>query len=179
MQIFSRDVSCQEIYRTGALPPLIGRLENRYICMLYGTRHPSFSERDFRRRSHGVRRPITVIALGLLLRGVEVATGAVSLAAVRLGAGAKAVLGGDEFLVSAPRYLSGLALALGGAVLYGGLLGVELVQRHIAGGDLCPKCGTHTRRVRRRAWHRVLSRTFGGHVTRRHCERCGWSGLAT
>jgi ribosomal protein S27AE len=127
-----------------------------------------------------LRRPLTLIALGLFLLGLEVATGVVSVAAARLGVGMRAVLNGEEFLVPASRYLTGLALMLAGAALYGGVYWSDLIERQVAvGGDACPKCGTTTRRVRRHSWHRVLARVFDVQVTRRHCERCGWNGLAT
>ena len=145
--------------------------------MIYGTRDlPPYR----RSRTPSLRRPLTLLALGLFLLGLEAATGVVSLAVTRLATGLDAVLSGDEFLVSAPRYLIGLALALGGIALYGGVYWAEMIQRSVAvDGEACPNCGTNTRRVRRRPWHRVLSRIFDVRVTRRHCERCGWSGLAT
>jgi ribosomal protein S27AE len=127
-----------------------------------------------------LRRPLTLIALGLFLLGLEVATGVVSLAAARLGTGMRAVLEGDEFLVPAPRYLAGLALALAGVALHGGVHWADVIKRRVAvGGEACPQCGATTRRVRRHSWHRVLAKVFDVRVTRRHCERCGWSGLAT
>ena len=127
-----------------------------------------------------LRRPLTLIALGLTLLGLEVATGVVSLTLARLGAGLGAVLSGDEFLVSTPRYLTGLALMLVGIALYGGLLWADRLERDVAvAGEICPKCGNDTRRVRRHSWHRALAKLFDVQVTRRYCERCGWSGLAT
>ena len=124
-----------------------------------------------------MRRPLTLAALGLLLFGLELATGAVSLTAVRLGTGLSALLAGEEFLVSGPRYVIGVALAATG--LYGSLLWAERAQRKImVGGSTCPECGTQTRRVRRRRRHRILSRIIETSVTRRQCERCGWNGLA-
>jgi hypothetical protein len=126
-----------------------------------------------------VTRPLTVIALALFLLGLEVATGVVSLAGARLWAGSRAVAGGDEFIVSPARYVSGVAMCAAAVAFYGGLLWVGWMQRQLAGGDLCPNCGAQTRRVRRRAWQRALFRTLDAEVTRRHCGRCGWSGLAT
>ena len=128
-----------------------------------------------------MRRPLAAIAAGLLLLGVQLATGAVSLAVARLGAGAVALGAGEEFLVSAPRFLGGVVLILGGLATGGALLAAELLEGRypVAQGDLCPNCGTHTQRVRRRAWHRILARASGARVTRRRCERCGWTGLAT
>jgi hypothetical protein len=126
-----------------------------------------------------LRRPLTLLATGLLLLGIEVATGVVSLGVVRLGTGARAVLSGDEFLVSAPRYVAGLILTLAGTALFVGLGWAERIRRGVvAAGEQCPTCGAGTRRVRRYAWHRLMARIFDLEVTRRRCERCGWSGLA-
>jgi ribosomal protein S27AE len=127
-----------------------------------------------------LRRPLTLIALGLFLLGLEVAAGVVSLTAARFGTGVWAVLAGEEFLVPAPRFLAGAGLVLTAALLYGGMHWADLIKRRVTvDGDECPRCGTTTRRVRRRGWHRTLAKLFDVRVTRRHCERCGWSGLAT
>ena len=70
-------------------------------------------------------RPLAFVALTLPGLGLVVATGAVSLAAVRLATGSGAVLDGDEYPISD-----------------------------------------------------ALSRILETNVTRHHCERCGWNGLA-
>ena len=167
----------REPTRHGPTNPLIVRLENRYISKIYGTGDLPTSGRN---EAHLLRRPLTLLALGLFLFGLEVATGGPSLAVARLWTGGRALAAGDEFLVSVPRYVIGLALTLGGTALYGALLWADLASKHVtADGSVCPNCGTHTRRVRRRGWHRVLSRVIGASVTHRRCERCGWNGLTT
>jgi H+/Cl- antiporter ClcA len=126
-----------------------------------------------------LRRPLTVAAITLILFGIEVATGALSVAAVRLWSGLIASLTGNEFVVSRPRYLTGVLLALSGGVLYGVMLWADRAQGEIrTGGPVCPNCGTRTKRVRRRKRHRILSRILETSVTRRSCERCGWNGLS-
>ena len=64
-----------------------------------------------------MRRPLTVAAITLIVLGIEVATGAFSVAAVRLWVGLVAFLTGNEFVVSGPRYLTGVLLALAGGVM--------------------------------------------------------------
>ena len=124
-------------------------------------------------------RPLTFVALALLLLGLEVATGAVSLAVVRLGTGFSAVLSGDEYAISAARYLSGVAILLTGGGLLTALAWAESERRTIRSeASTCPNCGSATKRVRRRKRHRILSRILETNVTRHHCERCGWNGLA-
>lgn len=127
-----------------------------------------------------MRRPLAVAALALILFGTEVATGVVSLAAARLWMGVGAFLAGDDLLVATPRFVTGLVLIAAGAGLYGALLWAEGARRRLTeGGSVCLDCGTPTRRVRRRPSQRFLARVLEMAVTRRHCERCGWSGLAT
>ena len=127
-----------------------------------------------------MRRPLTLAAFALMLFGLEVATGAVSVAAVRLLGGLTAVLGGDEFIVSGPRYVTGIGLAFAGTALYGAMLWADQARGEIlSGGALCPNCGTDTKRVRRLRRHRILSQVLGTDVTRHRCARCGWNGLST
>ena len=112
--------------------------------------------------------------------GAEVATGAVSLAAARLWTGLVALLRGQEAVISAPRYVSGVALLLAGVGLYAAMLWAERQRgTMVADGSRCPNCGSATKRVRRRKRHRLLSRMLETNVQRRRCERCGWSGLAS
>ena len=125
-----------------------------------------------------MRRPLTFAALALLLFGVEVATGAVSVAAIRVWTGFSVFLRGDELLVSGPRFVTGLVIALAGATLLGVVAWVEMVQSGVRfRRATCPRCGTATQRVRRLRRDRILAQIFEMNVTRRHCDRCGWSGL--
>ena len=127
-----------------------------------------------------MRRPLSLLATALLLLGTEVATGAVSMAAGRLWLGIKIVGTGGEFVVSTPRFLIGCVILLSGAAVFVGVLWAETARGKILlDGAACPNCGTRTKRVKRRKRHKVLSRMIETEVTRRHCERCGWSGLAS
>ena len=103
------------------------------------------------------------MALGLVLFGLEVATGAVTLTAVRLWTGFSTLFTGDESLVSGPRYLIGIVLAFAGVTLYVVLLWAdEAVRRITEGGVVCPNCGTQTKRVRRQRRHRDARAHPGG-----------------
>ena len=126
-----------------------------------------------------MRRPLTVAAITLIMFGIEVATGAFSVAVARLWAGLIASLTGTEFVISGPRYLTGVLVALVGGVLFGVMLWAGHAQGKIrTQGSACPNCGTETKRVRRRKRHRILARILETGVTRRSCERCGWNGLS-
>ena len=122
-----------------------------------------------------MRRPLAVAAIGLILFGIEVATGAISVAAVRMWAGLVASLTGNEFVISRPRYVIGVLLTLVGGVM----VWAKQAQGEIRiQGSACPNCGARTKRVRRRKRHRILSRILETGVTRQSCERCGWNGLS-
>ena len=114
-----------------------------------------------------------------MLFGLEVATQAVSVVAVRLWVGFTASFAGTEFVVSGPRYFAGILLSVAGAVLFVAIFWANQAKGEIrTEGSVCPNCGTHTKRVRRRRRHRILSRFLETEVTRRSCTRCGWSGLS-
>ncbi|HCR04131.1 MAG TPA: hypothetical protein DIU18_02960 [Gemmatimonadetes bacterium] len=121
-------------------------------------------------------RPRTLAAIGLMLFGLEVATGAVSVVVVRLWAGLTASLTGSEFVVSGPRYLTGVLLILTGGVMFWADRFREGIWTK---RSACPNCGVQTRRVKRRRWDRILPRILKIDVTRQSCMRCGWSGLST
>jgi len=114
-----------------------------------------------------------------MLVGLELATEVVSLTFDRLRAGAGAVLAGAEFQISAFRFEAGIV-----ALVVGAALGVALVWSARASvdvravGPMCPNCGSHTRRVKRRKRHRLLAALMGESIARRECEACGWTGLS-
>lgn len=123
-------------------------------------------------------RPLAAVGISLLLLGIEVATGAVSIAAVRLWGGVGALLAGDEFVISAARTVIGGWLVLGGAALVGIVIYAELARARILDvGEVCPRCGNATRRVRRHRLHRLLFHLLEVQVIRRACAKCGWKGL--
>jgi hypothetical protein len=124
-------------------------------------------------------RPLTLVALATLVLGIEVATGAVSLAGIRLWTGLNAVLFGHESLISPPRFIGGLVILAASCGMLGALQWAESARRALhPEAAVCPNCGTATKRVRRHQRHRILSRILETNVTRRRCEQCGWNGLA-
>lgn len=126
-----------------------------------------------------MKRPLAAAAIALMLFGVEIATGTLSLAAERLWLGLDAAVFGKEFIVPVGRVLGGTAALLAGLGLAALVLYAEAERdRILLDGAVCPKCGTHTKRVKRRIRHRILSKILEMDVTRRRCERCGWRGLA-
>lgn len=126
-----------------------------------------------------IRRRLVLASLGLTLLGLELSTRAVSLALSRLGAGFQALFAGVPFQVGGGRFVLGFVLLVGGVALGGMTLWSSQVWRGVTGvGRRCPECGERTRRLRRRRLHRMVSRLTGERLTRRSCERCGWSGLA-
>jgi len=126
-----------------------------------------------------MRRGLVISSAVLTLLGLELATEAVSLAFARLRAGATALFAGVEFHVGAPRFLVGVVLLVVGVILAGlTLWSAKVWKGVIRVGRSCPQCGDRTKRVKRRAWERLVSKLTGESLTRRSCEHCGWSGLS-
>jgi len=126
-----------------------------------------------------IRKGLAFASLFLLLAGLELSTEGISLVLARLRTGMGAVVAGTEFHVSGFRFSVGVvALALGLTIWI--LLIWSARHRHDAAavGSVCPQCGNHTRRVKRKGWQRLLSLVLGERLVRRRCEHCGWSGLA-
>jgi predicted RNA-binding Zn-ribbon protein involved in translation (DUF1610 family) len=126
-----------------------------------------------------LRRSLAFISVALILVGLELATQVVSLIFDRLRAGVGAVLAGAEFQISALRFEAGVFTLLVGLTLGVVLLWSARARVGVrAVGHLCPNCGSHTRRVKRRKRHRLLSVVMGESIARRACQTCGWVGLS-
>ena len=126
-----------------------------------------------------MRRGLVITSLGLTLAGLELSTEALTLVLARLQSGLMAILAGVEFQVGAPRFLLGVLLLVAGVVLGGLTLWSAKVWKSVTRvGRSCPDCGDRTKRVKRKRWHRFVSRLTGETFTRRSCEHCGWNGLS-
>jgi hypothetical protein len=55
---------------------------------------------------------------------------------------------------------------------------LDRIERRMARGDVCPKCGAETHRVPRNARDRMMAKLVDERVKRRRCLRCSWNGLA-
>jgi ribosomal protein S27AE len=118
-------------------------------------------------------------AVFLLAVGVEMSTEGLSLILGRLRSGIGALVNDAPLHVSEARFAMGLALLLLGLALWVLLIWSAGHRRDVATvGVTCPQCGNPTRRVKRKEWQRILSLVMGEHLTRRHCDTCGWSGLS-
>jgi len=126
-----------------------------------------------------MRRGLGFVSAALVVMGLELSTGAVTVVARRLGLGVAALLGGNEFHVAGFRFVAGVVALLLGLALWL-LLAWSARKRAVVGavGDGCPNCGNVTRRVKRREWQRLLSALLGERLMRRRCETCGWVGLS-
>ncbi len=126
-----------------------------------------------------MKRVLQILALSLLVVGVEVATGAISVALNRVTRVYLELTEGRDPGVSLGRFLTGVGMFVAGA----GLLALDLWARaygsFVVKGKTCPDCGAETERVKRRVRHRILGFVRGERVTRRKCKSCGWSGLAS
>lgn len=127
-----------------------------------------------------MRRGLAFGSAFLLLVGLEMSTEGLSLILSRLRSGFVAVMSDAPLHVSEGRFAMGVSFLLMG-------LGLRLLLVWSSGrrgevatvGGACPQCGNRTRRVKRRGWQRLLSLLTGEHLTRRHCDTCGWSGLSS
>ncbi len=126
-----------------------------------------------------MRRGMAVIAVLLVIVGLELSTEAVSLIVARFGAGFQAILAGVEFHVTPERFGGGVLILGMGLALWLLLFWSSQVRDTVTSmGSSCPACGNKTRRVKRMGWHRLLSFMLGQRLTRRTCEVCGWNGLS-
>jgi len=124
-----------------------------------------------------VRRVFEVLAVILLVTGVELATGAVSFGLNQVFRVYFQLVAGTETDVSVTRFFVG-----GGMITLGvGYFALEVWARAYSGfvglGQDCPHCGIHAKRVKRRTAHKVLGWVTGTSFTHRKCEKCGWHGL--
>lgn len=126
-----------------------------------------------------MRRGLALVALALVLMGLELSAEAISLVVQRLGAGVSALVAGAEFQVSGFRFVVGVGGLVLGLMIWGLLLWSARQGRAVATvGGACPRCGNDTRRVKRKEWQRVLAVLLDEQMTRRKCETCGWVGLS-
>jgi predicted RNA-binding Zn-ribbon protein involved in translation (DUF1610 family) len=124
-----------------------------------------------------VKRVLEVVAIALLVAGIEMATGAISYGLDRVAEVFRQLGRGGEPGVPAGRFLAGLGLVALGV----GVVSVDVWARAHSGqvgrGRVCPQCGEKMDRVRRKRRHRLLGWILGERLTHRVCPRCGWSGL--
>ena len=131
---------------------------------------------DRRRKSVGDY--VFPISVGLILLGFELATRSITVGLVRLREGARDLLASEPVLhVPDVQFALGLALLAGGA-LFGVIGGWRLVAFRSIAGISCPECSQQTKRIRRKAHHRLAGLFLGSNISRRRCAQCGWVGLA-
>lgn len=121
----------------------------------------------------------TRVAGLLVLVGLEISAGLISTTWVRLREGVGALRGGPEASVPTEQFLIGLGLTLlAGAVLILTVWRSGVRSQLAIAAPGCPDCGQETKRIRRKASHRLLSSLLGDDITRRACAQCGWVGLS-
>lgn len=127
-----------------------------------------------------MRRGMAFSSIFLLVVGLEMSTEGLSLILSRLRSGTVAIMSHGPLPVSEARFAMGVAFLLLGLALWLLLIWSSGHRRDVATvGGTCPQCGNRTRRVKRKEWQRILAVIMGEHLTRRHCDTCGWSGLSS
>ena len=124
-----------------------------------------------------MKRALEVLAITLLVVGIELATGAVSYGLNQVLKVYFQLVAGTEPDVSLTRFFVG-----GGMVVLGsGFLLLDLWARAYSGflgrGKECPHCGVRAERVKRRLRHKILGWVLSERFTHRKCKKCGWHGL--
>ena len=125
-----------------------------------------------------MRRILEVISLVLFLAGLELAAGTLSVTTTLLRETFTTTFGPDGPDEIPWRFLAGIALMVLAVVSAGTTVAVRFRQARIQDHVGCPKCGARTRRVQRKARHRMLGRLVGKALSARHCGDCGWRGLS-
>jgi len=124
-----------------------------------------------------MQRVLEVVAITLLVAGIELATGAVSFGLEEIFRVYQQVVAGTEPDVSLPRFFVGMGMATLGALLVTLDLWARAYSGYVGRGKICPHCNEKTERVRRRSRHKLLGWIVGEMVTHRKCKKCGWHGL--
>jgi hypothetical protein len=126
-----------------------------------------------------LKRVLEMLALVLVVAGIELATGALSHGLDRFTQVVLRFLAGEGTDVPLSRLWAGAGLTLMGASLLGIGSWARAQARSLVSGKLCPRCSGPTERVKRELRHRLLAWTLGGRITRRRCPTCGWIGLSS
>ena len=124
-----------------------------------------------------MKRVLEVVAIILLVAGVELATGAVSFGIVQVLRVYHQVVAGTEPDVSLTRFLVGATMVILGALLVALDLWARAYSGFVGRGKFCPHCNVKTERVKRRTRHKLLGLIVGEMVVHRKCRKCGWHGL--
>ena len=124
-----------------------------------------------------MKRVLEVLAVTLLVAGIEMATGAISYGLDRIAEIYGHLVAGSEAGISGVRFFSGIGMiALGVALVF-----LDLWARAHAGffgrGRACPHCGVKMQRVRRKRRQKLLGWILGERLIHRICPDCGWHGL--
>jgi hypothetical protein len=124
-----------------------------------------------------MKRVLEVVAITLLVAGIELATGAVSFGIEQVLRVYHQVVSGTEPEVSLLHFFVGVGMVTFGAFLVAVDLWARAYSGYVGRGKFCPHCNLKTDRVKRRTRHKVLGLIVGEMVVHRKCKKCGWHGL--
>lgn len=125
-----------------------------------------------------MRRALEIISVLFLLAGLEFAAGTLSHTIGRIEETIRFVFAGESLVAPAPVFVVGCVLIVFGVTLGFLTFWAKAQNKVIQGGHDCPRCGTSTIRLKRRARHKLLAVLLGHRITHRRCGRCSWAGLS-
>ncbi len=124
-----------------------------------------------------MRRILEVLSLSLLLAGLELSVGTLSLTSSRISDSFSSAFGVGDAAPVPWTFWVGMVMAVAAISIGAATLWARMGEKRIQAVEQCAKCGANTARVRRRTRHRILGWLLGKTVTARRCGECGWSGL--
>jgi hypothetical protein len=124
-----------------------------------------------------LKRVLEVVAITLLVAGIELATGAVSYGLDQVFRVFRHLVAGTEPEASPIRFVVGVVMVVLGSLLVALDLWARAYAGYVGRGKVCPHCNLKTQRVKRRTQHKLLGWITGDKLTHRKCKKCGWHGL--
>ena len=124
-----------------------------------------------------MRRILEVLSISLLLAGLELSVGTLSITSSRIRESFSSAFAQTEAVPVPWSFWVGMVMVVAAISMGATTLWVGIGEKRIQTDEACAKCGADTARVRRGTRHRILGRLRGRTLTARRCSECGWSGL--
>ena len=124
-----------------------------------------------------MRRILEVLSISLLLAGLELSVGTLSITSSRIRESFSSAFGVVDAVPVPWTFWVGMGMVMAAISMGVTTLWARIGEKRIQTDEGCAKCGENTVRVRRGTRHRILGRLLGKTLTARRCGECGWRGL--